>query len=170
MTDYAMKYGKKTMREYVTHTMTGGSALGALPLIICAVTLAAIPLISLVGYFITGVPAMLIVTVCAVFFIALIAVVMVMLVNVYTQKMLSAFATFDGLVCSVSSEKIIIARDGAPQSVINWSSISEMHEGRYAYYLKTDDELLIILEKDNVLSGTERETSEIIAGRQGAKK
>lgn len=170
MTDYAMKYEKKTLREYVTYMVTGGSGHGALPLIICAAALTAIPIAALVGYFITQNPAMLIVVFCALLFVILFAAVMTVLINTYTGKLEQAFAAFDGLVCSVSSEKVILVRDGAPQSVFGWDKITDMHDGKNAFFLRTDDELLLILQKNNVLSGTAAETAEIIAEKQGGRK
>jgi|GEM_PF-2758176 len=166
MTDYAMKYSEKTMKEYVTYTMTGGSAKKSLPIIFCTAALTAIPIAALIAYFMLNNPALLVVVFCALFFDVLFGIIVVVMRNIYTKKMLAAFAAFDGLVCSVSSESIIIARDGAPHSVFGWDKIDEMHEGKNAFYLKTKDELLVILQKDNVLSGTARETAEIIAEKQ----
>lgn len=170
MTDYAMKYEKKTLREYITYMLTGGSGTGVLPLIICAATLTAIPIAALVGYFMTQNAAMLIVVFCALLFDILFAIVIAVLINVYTKKLEQAFTAFDGLVCSVSSEKILLVRDGSPMDIIDWSKVAEMHDGKSAFFLKTDDELLIILQKNNVLSGTAVETAEIISEKQGNKK
>ncbi len=170
MTDYAMKYEKKTLREYVSYMLTGGSGVGLLPLILCAAALTAIPIAALIGYFMTQNSAMLIVVFCALFFDILFAAVFTVMINVYANKLDQAFAAFDGLVCSVSSEKVILVRDGAPQNVIDWSRITEMYDGKNAFFLKTDDELLLILQKNNVLSGTAVETAEIIAEKQEKKK
>ncbi len=170
MTDYAMKYEKKTLREYVTYMITGGSGAGMIPIVICSATLAAIPIAALVGYFMTNNAVMLVVVFCAIVFDILFAVIMTVMVNTYTNKLEQAFTAFDGLVCSVSSEKVILVRDGAPQSVFGWDKITDMHDGRTAFFLKTEDELLIILQKSSVLSGTAVETAEIIAEKQGGRK
>ena len=170
MTDFAMKYEKKTLREYVIYMITGGSVHGSLPLIICAATLTAIPIAALIGYFMTNSTTMLIVAFCALLFVILFAVVMAVMINRFTSKLGQAFTAFDGIVCSVSSEKILLVRDGSPQNVIGWDKVSDMYDGKNAFFLKTDDELLIILQKDNVLSGTAAETAEIISEKQGGKK
>ena len=48
--------------------------------------------------------------------------------------------------------------------------MEEINAGKTAYFLKTKDNILLILEKDAVLSGDVRETEEIIEGKIGAKK
>ena len=170
MTDYAMKYDKKTLREYVAYMITGGTGIRMVPLILCAATLTAIPIASLIGYFITQNGIMLVVVFCALVFDILFAVILTVLVNICTKKLAQAFKAFDGIVCSVSSENVILVRDGAPRRVFGWERIADMHDGRNAFFLKTDDELLMILQKNNVLSGTADETAEIIAEKQGKKK
>ena len=110
--------------------------------------------------------SMLIVVLAAVVMDIAVMAVLFFMVRTYSNKMLEAYSSFDGLVCSVSSERIIIARDGAPQTVTPWDKIEDAYDGRRAFYLKTDNDMLIILQKNNVLSGTAQETSEIITAKQ----
>ncbi len=166
MTDYAMKYDKKTMSDYIVHTMTGGTTGGTALILICAALLVIVPVSSLIMYFITQMPALLIVTLSAVVMDIAVVMIMFIMVRTYSDKMLAAYSAFDGLVCSVSSERIIIVRDGSPQTVTPWDKVEDAYDGRRAFYLKTDNDMLIILQKDNVLSGTAQETSEIIAEKR----
>ncbi|MCR4780103.1 MAG: hypothetical protein K5876_03305 [Ruminiclostridium sp.] len=169
MTDYAMKYDKKTMSEYITHSMTCGAGGIILPMI-CAALLIAIPVSSLIMYFISQIGAMLITALCAAVMDLAVAGLLFFTIRTYSNKMLAAYAAFDGLVCSVSSEKIIIVQNGVPRSVTDWNKINDIYEGKRAFFLKTDSDMLIILQKDNVLSGTVQETSEIIAEKRSRSK
>ena len=169
MTDYAMKYDKKTMSDYIVHAMTGGAGGVVLPLI-CAALLIAIPVSALIMYFATGMGVLLLIVLCAAVMDIVVGLLLFFLIRMYSNKMLAAYSAFSGLVCSVSSERIIMVNDGRPQTVTDWDNVTEMYDGRRAFYLKTNSDLLIILQKDSVLSGTAQETAEIIAEKQGKRK
>ena len=151
-------------------TLFGTSLTRSLPMIICMALLTSIPILGIVGYIITGQPSMIIVAVCGIVFDIGICIFLAILIKRITKKLAEAYGSLSGLICAVSENEIIIVRDNAPKRVLSWDRISEINEGKYAFYLRSDDDALVILEKDAVMSGSIAETEEIIRKKLGEKK
>ena len=171
MTDYSLRCRKESAREYVRYAVMGSGAFKRpLPMVMCVALITAMPILGIVGYIITGNIAMLFVVGCALLMGVGMAVFLNITVNSTAEKFIEAYNKQDGLVCSVSDTGLTVVRDNRPQRVIGWSEITEMDEGKNAFFLKENDELLIILDKSEVLSGSVQETSELIAQKRGEKK
>lgn len=170
MTDFAMRCSEKSVKEYVRILMFGGTLGESLPMIMLGALLTAMPILGIVGYVMTQNAAMLIVTGCSVVFAITAAIVIAVIMKKSAAKLQAAYATQQNLVCAVAESGITVVRDNIPAHFIGWEKISDIHSGKNAFYLKTEDNVLLILEKDAVLSGELRETEEIIAGKLGAQK
>ena len=170
MTDFDMRCGEKSVREYVRSAMTGTTLKQSVPMILCASCLTVMPILGIIGFVMTQSPIMLVLTGCALLLAAGVIVFMVLTVNSTADKLLKALNSRDGLVCSVSDSNIVIVRDNRPVKVIGWDSITEMNEGKTGFFLKDKENELIILDKNSVLSGSVAETSEIFAAKAGAAK
>lgn len=170
MTDYDMRCGEKSVREYVRFSMTGTTIKQSLPLIICASCLTAMPILGIIGYIMTGSPLMLVLMICALLLGAGIVVFLLITIKTTAKHLMEVYGDQGGLVCSISEHEIIIVRDGRPMRVVEWSDITEASEGKYGFFLRAGDKGLIILDKANVLSGSVTETSELIALKTGAAK
>ena len=170
MTDFEMRCSEKSVREYVKILLFGGSIKQALPMILMGALLTAMPILGIVGYVMTQNAAMLIVTGCAVVFDVAAAIVISVIMKKSAKKLHEAYASQQGLVCSVAETGITVVHDNKPARVIDWSNVEDIDSGNTAFFLKTNDNLLLILEKDAVLSGDLRETEEIIAAKLGTAK
>ena len=170
MTDFALRASENSMKEYVKLTIAGKTLGQAIPLILCAALITAIPLMGLIGYIMTKNTAMLILFISSLVIDVGILVFMHLMIKSYAARLCQAYSAQSGMVCAVSENDIIIVRDNAPQRMISWDRISEITEGKYAYFLKAEDETLIVLEKEAVLSGTLQEASQIIESKQKAAK
>ncbi|MBR5089472.1 MAG: hypothetical protein IK093_08585 [Ruminiclostridium sp.] len=170
MTDYSMKCGEKCVREYVVSQLSGNSVKTALPLIICASMLTVMPLLGVIGYIMTQSIAMLIVTGCALVIDVGIIIFLNVMINSTSKKLMEAYSKQDGLVCSVSEQQVVIVHDNRPVRTLSWDKLSEVFEGKNAFFLKEGENSLIILDKSAVLSGSVQETSEIIAKITGEEK
>jgi hypothetical protein len=170
MTDFDMRCGRDSAREYVRSTLTGTTVKRALPMIFCASLLTAMIIVGIIGYFWTQSIIMLGVSLCAVLLGVGIVIFMKMMINSTADKLISVYEKQDNLVCSVSENDIIIVRDNRPVRVIGWDKITEMSEGKNAFFIKEGDDGLLILDKSKVLSGAASETGEIIAKKLGEAK
>ena len=170
MTDFEMRCSEKSVREYVKILLFGGSIKQALPMILMGALLTAMPILGIVGYVMTQNAAMLIVTGCALVFDVVAAIVISVIMKKSAKKLHEAYASQQGLVCSVAETGITVVHDNKPARVIDWSNVEDIDSGNTAFFLKTNDNLLLILEKDAVLSGELRETEEIIAAKLGTAK
>ena len=170
MTDFEMRCSEKSVREYVKILLFGGTVKQALPMILIGALLTAMPILGIVGYIMTQNAAMLIVTGCAVVFDVAAAIVISVIMKKSAKKLHEAYASQQGLVCSVAETGITVVHDNKPARVIDWSNVEDIDSGNTAFFLKTKDNLLLILEKDAVLSGELRETEEIIAAKLGTEK
>ncbi|MBP3854003.1 MAG: hypothetical protein IK990_00125 [Ruminiclostridium sp.] len=163
MTDYSMKCGHKSAREYVMLRLTGTSLKQSLPMIVCASMLTALPLLGIIGWIMTQNTVMLVLTICALVVDAGIILFLHITINSTAEKLAAAHNKQDGLVCAVSEKEIVIVHDNRPVRVIGWDKLTSAQEGKTAFFLREGDDRLIILDKSEVLSGSVRETSEIIA-------
>ena len=170
MTDFEMRCSEKSGKEYVRILMFDGSLKDALPMIMLGALLTAMPVLGIVGYAMTQNVSMLIVTGCAVVFDIIAAIVIAVIMKKSAAKLHAAYAAQHDLVCAVSESGITVVRDNAAAAVIGWDKIEDINNGRTAFFLKTKDNVLLILEKDAVLSGELRETEEIIAVKLGASE
>lgn len=170
MTDFELRCSEKSIKEYVKMTLFGTTITRALPMIICAALLTSIPILGIVGYFMTYQISMLIVGVCGIVFDIGICIFLAVLIKRISKKLAAAYGSVSGLLCSVSDKDIIIVRDNHPVRVLSWDKISDIDDGKYAFYLRSDDDALVILEKDAVMSGSLQETQEIITKKLGEKK
>lgn len=170
MTDFEMRCSEKSVREYVRILMFGGTLGQALPMILLTALLTAMPVLGIIGYVMTQSTAMLILTGCSLLFDIAAIIVVSIIMKKCSAKLHEAYASQSGLVCAVAESGITVVHDNHPTSVISWDSVEEINVGKTAYFLKTKDNVLLILEKDAVLSGDVRETEEIIEGKIGAKK
>ena len=169
MTDFELRYSEKSVKEYVRSTFMGNSMIGMIPAVLCAAMLTAIPIIGRIGYFMLNQQLLLIVAICSAVLDVVVVLVMIMLINKYTKKLCEALRSFDGLVCVLSEKDIILVRDNAPQNIISWEEVSEISEGKTAFFIRTSKGFILILEKDKVLSGTLEEATEIIKKKMSEK-
>ena len=170
MTDFEMRCSEKSVREYVRILMFGGTLVQALPMILLCALLTTMPILGIIGYVMTQNTAMLILTGCSLLFDIAAVIVVSIIMKKCAAKLHEAYASQSGLICAVAESGITVVRDDQPTSVISWDSIDEINSGNTAFFLKTQDNVLLILEKDAVMSGDVRETEEIIAGKLGAVK
>ncbi len=170
MTDYDMRCSKESAKEYVKSAVTGPSLKKILPIVICASLITAMIIVGILGYVWTQNFLMIAISICAAALGIGGLVFINIVVNSTANKLLEAFGKLDGIVCSVSEKEIIIVRDNKPTRIISWDSITEMSEGKTAFFIKEGEDGLMILGKDKVLSGTSAEIGEIIAKKLGAAK
>ncbi|MBO6232090.1 MAG: hypothetical protein J6O50_16140 [Ruminiclostridium sp.] len=170
MTDFDMRCSEASAREYVKNALTGTTLRKALPSIFCAALITAMIFIGIIGYVMTQNAMMLIVTICAVVMGAGVIIFITMLVRSTAAKLMEAYGKHTGLVCSVGDSSITIVHDNRPVRIIGWESITEMYEGKTAFFIKAGEDQLMILGKDKVLSGSADETGELIAQKLGAAK
>ena len=161
MTDYDMRCGKKCVREYVLSSMTSGSLISQIPLILTSALMISMPVIGIIGFFALNATLMLILAAGALVLDIVIVLLMLLLINSTSEKLYKAYSKQDGLICSVGENDIILVMDNRPVRVIAWDSVSEYHEGKSAFFIKAKDDTLMILDKEKVMSGTITETSEI---------
>ncbi len=170
MTDFKLGCSDKCSREYVKMSVTGTTLGTMLPMIICAALLTSIPILGVIGYFLTQSPLMLIATGCGILIAAGVVLFLSISLKKTASKLKNVYDKLDGLVCSVAEDKILLVRDNAPHRLIEWSDVEAVLQGKEGYYLKVRENMLIILGKDNVLSGTYAETEEILQRKFGGKK
>ena len=170
MTDFDMRCSKENAKEYVRSQITGTSVKRMLPIVICASLITAMVVIGIIGFVWTQNFLMIAISIGAVILGAGGFIFINIVVNSTAEKLLEAFGKLDWIVCSVSDKEIIIVRDNRPTRVISWDSITEMSEGKTAFFIKEGEDGLMILGKDKVLSGTAAETGEIIAKKLGDAK
>ena len=168
MTDFSMTCSDKSCREYVKMSIMGSSFGSSLPMIVCAALLTVIPIIGIVAYIATMSAMMLVVSAIGMVIVAGVLVFINIAVNRTAKKLKEVYSGLSGLVCSVSDEKIIVVRDNRPHRLIDWSNIESVQRGKEAFYLKCKDGMLIILEKNNVLSGVYEETEELLKKKFGS--
>lgn len=170
MADYDMRCSVIEAREYVKSEAFGvDSVKKALPGIVCAALMTAMPIIGIIGFIMTKNAMMLILVACAVVLSVGIGLFMHFLINGTASKLAAAYGESEELICSVSDDVIVIVRDNKPVRTVGWSSITELREGKTAFFIKEGDSGLMILGKDKLMSGSLQETSEIIARKLGER-
>ena len=168
MTDFRMTCSDKSCREYVKMSIMGSTLGSSLPIIVCAAMLTVIPILGIVAYVTTQSPLMLVVTGVGMVIAAGVLIFVNIAVNRTARRLKEVYSGLEGLVCSISDETIIIVRDNSPHRLIDWSEVESAQKGKESYYLKCKDSMLIILEKENVMSGTFQETEELLKQKFGS--
>lgn len=162
MTEFKLNWSVESIGEYVDVTLKGKNKLQALPVILFAVCVVLMVVAGIVLYFVTSNITCLLLSACGVIFGVGVIILLNSLKKSLTKKVTEAYKDQTDLIAAISDKDIIFIRNGLPCGVTPWEKVSDISFGKTAFFLTTRDNVLIILEKNAVVSGVISETEEVL--------
>ncbi len=169
MTEFRYEKKKENIKDYLKTAMFRDNPSNKALVIALAVCLIIVAAAGVVYCVMTGSLGMLAITAAAVLLAAVYPIILVIVINRLTVK-LSQSGNEDekNVTIGVSESFILIIRNNNPCGKIEWSEITEIHEGKSGFYLIEKEGSLLMLGKDSVTSGTYDEAAQVIRARKEA--
>lgn len=162
MTEFKLNWSEESIGEYVNITLKGKNKLQSLPVILFAVCVAIMVVAGIVLYFVTSNITCLLLSACGVIFGVGVVILLNSLKKSLTKKVTEAYKDQTDLIAAISDKDIIFIRNGLPCGVTPWEKVADISFGKTAFFLTTHDNVLIILERNAVVSGVISETEEVL--------
>lgn len=162
MTEFKLNWSEESIGEYVDVTLKGKGRLQALPAILFAICVVLMVAAGIVLYFITTNITCLLLSACGVIFGVGVIILLKSLKKSLTKKVTEAYKDQTDLIAAISEKDIIFIRNGLPCGVTSWDKVADIGFGKTAFFLTTHDNVLIILEKNAVVSGVISEAEEVL--------
>jgi len=163
MTEFRYEKNKDAIKDYLRTVTFKGSTANKVLIIALAVCLLVVAVAGIVYCVITGSIGMIAITVAAVIIAAVYPVVLTVTINHVADK-ISKSSNEDekDVTIAVSESNILLLKNGNPCGKIEWSEISDIHEGKKGLYLTVKEEEVLILSEASVTSGTYDEAAQVI--------
>lgn len=169
MTEFRYERNKETIKDYLKTVMFRDNSANKILIISLAVCLLVVAAAGIVYSVMTGSMGMIAITVAAVILGAVYPLIFVIVINRLTVKLSQGGSENEkDVTIAVSESMILLLRNNNPCGKIEWSEITEIHEGKEGLYLTEKEGSLIILGKNSVASGTYDEAAQVIRIKKAA--
>jgi len=168
MTEFRFEKKKENINDYLKTVIFRNNTANKALIIALAVCLLAIAIAGVVYCVMTGSMGMLAITITAVFLAAVYPVILTIVINHLTNKLAQSAEEDKGVTIGVCESFILLIRNNNPCGKIEWTDITEIHEGKTGFFLIEKEGSLIILGKDLVSSGTYDEAAQVIRMKKAA--
>lgn len=170
MTEFRLKWSDKCIKEYVKKQLFGSKGVLAAIIVMYSLCFLIMPVIGIINYFVMNEFVLLEIGIITFVMGILLIGIFIASVEIISRRTSRALKANTDLNCAVSDSNILIIKNNTPHTVIDWSSVQEIMEGKSAYYVSTKENVLLILEKDAVESGVISEADEILRIKSEAIK
>lgn len=168
MVEFKLDWTEKSIKGYVKSTIFGKTFGQRFPIILFIFTVIAMFAAGIVLSVISGQYINLLLSLCAVLFAVILTVTYTYIVNKLTKQLVEANIENKELVAAVSEKTIIFLKNGTPCGGVDWDDVTDITDGESAFYITTKDSLLVVLEKELVVSGVLKEAEEVLAIKSAA--
>lgn len=169
MTEFRYEKDKAAIKDYLRTVTFKSNAANKVLIIALAVCLLVVAIAGIVYCVITGSIGMIAITVAAVFIAAVYPVVLTVTINHVAEKLAKSSSEDEkDITVAVSDSFILLLKKGNPCGKIEWSEISDIHEGKKGFYLTIKEEEVLILSETSVTSGTYDEAAQVIRIKKAA--
>lgn len=163
MTEFKLDWTEKSIKGYVKSTIFGKTFAQRFPIFLFIFTVIAMFAAGIVLSVVSGQYINLLLSLSAVLFAVILTVTYTYIVKKLTKQLVEANVQNKDLVAAVSEKTIIFLKNGVPCGGLDWDDVTDITDAESAFYITTKDSLLVVLEKDLVVSGVLKEAEEVLA-------
>lgn len=168
MTEFRYEKKKENINDYLKTVMFRNNTANKALIISLAVCLFVVALAGIMYCVVTKSLGMIAITITAVVLALVYPIILTVVINRLTTKLSSGGDETKGVTIGVSESYILLIRNNNPCGKIEWSDITEIHEGKTGFFLVEKEGSLIILGKNSVESGTYEEAEQVIRTKKAA--
>ncbi len=163
MTEFRYEKDKAAIKDYLRTVTFKGNAANKVLIIALAVCLLVVAIAGIVYCVITGSIGMIAITVAAIVIAAVYPTILTLTINHVAEKLSKSSSEEEkDITIGVAESFILLLKKGNPCGKIEWSEISDIHEGKKGFYLTIKEEEVLILAENAVTSGTYDEAAQVI--------
>lgn len=165
MTEFNMKPSRDCIGEYISFSVFENKGQKALRLALFL----SVGLIALIGVTLTvmtGQPLLLLITLAAVLTGIAYPLLTRFALKDSVNRLSESLEREEPVNAAVSEMNLLFLRNGLPAGILEWSEITEIHEGKTGFFLKTAKDTLLLLARDSVVSGTYDEAAQVMRGKK----
>jgi len=163
MTEFRYEKDKAAIKDYLKTVTFKGNAANKVLIIALAVCLLVVAIAGIVYCVMTGSIGMIAITVAAILIAAVYPIVLTVTINHVAEKLSKSSSEDEkDITIAVSENNILLLKKGSPCGKIEWSEITDIHEGKAGFYLTIKEEEVLILSEASVTSGTYDEAAQVI--------
>lgn len=166
MTEFRYEKKKENIKDYLKTVMFRNNTINKALIIALMVCLLVVAVAGIAYCVITGSMGMIAITITAALLAAVYPLILTIAINHLTNKLSNGGNEEKDITIGVSESFILLIRNNNPCGKIEWSEITEIHEGKEGFYLIEKEGSLIILGKNSVSSGTYDEAAQVIRVRK----
>lgn len=162
MVELKIEWNEKNISEFVKYNMFARGRFQKAMTIIYAVCFAAVLVLGIAAYAVTGSWLYLLASGAAMLMLASYYIFAAITTKSLAKKIYTANKDSGINIIQISADDIIVCSDGKPVGRIPWDTIAEIAENKGVVYMTSKDSALLLLEKKNITGGTAEELDEII--------
>ena len=170
MTEFKYERSKEAVKDYLKTVIFKQNIANKALIIALMACMAVVAIAGIVYCVITGSLNMLAITIAAVIIAAVYPILLTIVINYVANKMSAAKDDEKDVTIGVSDSFILLIRNNTPCGKIEWTEISEIHEGKTGFFLTVKENEVLILDKGTVVSGTYDEAVQVLKLKQAAIK
>lgn len=168
MTEFRYEKKKENISDYLKTVMFRNNVMNKTLIIALMVCLLIVAAAGIMYCVVTESLGMIAITITAVVLAAVYPIILAVVINRLTAKLSKSSDEEKGITIGVSESFILLIRNNTPCGKIEWSEITEIHEGKTGFYLVEKEGSLIILGMNSVASGTYDEAAQVIRSKKAA--
>lgn len=168
MTEFRYEKKKENISDYLKTVMFRNNIVNKTLIIALMACLLVVAVAGIVYCVATGSLGMIAITITAVVLAAVYPIILTVVINRLTAKLSKGGDEDKGITIGVSESFILLIRNNNPCGKIEWSDITEIHEGKTGFYLVEKEGSLLILGRNSVASGTYDEAAQVIRIKKAA--
>lgn len=168
MTEFRYEKKKENVGDYLKTVMFRNNIINKTLIIALMACLLVVAAAGIVYCIITKSAGMIAITITAVVLAAVYPIILTVVINRLTAKLSDSTNEDKSVTIGVSESFILLIRNNNPIGKIEWSDITEIHEGKKGFYLVEKEGSLIILGENSVASGTYDEAAQVIRIKKAA--
>ncbi len=168
MTEFRYEKKKENISDYLKTVMFRNNIINKTLIIALMACLLVVAVAGIAYCLATGSLGMIAITITAVVLAAVYPIILIVVINRLTAKLSKGSDENNDVTIGVSESFILLIRNNNPCGKIEWSDITEIHEGKTGFYLIEKEGSLIILGRNSVASGTYDEAAQVIRIKKAA--
>lgn len=169
MTEFRYEKDKAAIKDYLRTVVFKSSTANKALIIALAVCLLVVAIAGIVYCVITGSLGMIAITITAVILAAVYPVILSFTINHVAEKLSKSSSEDEkGVTIALSESFILLIKNNNPCGKIEWSDITEIHEGKAGFFLTIKEDEVLILAENAVTSGTYDEAAQVIRMKKAA--
>lgn len=162
MVDLKIEWTNENVSEFVKYTMMTKGKTQKILTVVYAICFSVVLIASLIAFFVTGSWLFIMTAAASALLLGSFVLFMKITMKKLSISLYDANKDSDVNVIQLSSEDIIVCREGQPVGRIPWDSIAEIDVNKNAVYLTSKENALLLLEKERITGGTAEELDAII--------